>query len=159
MTSLTSVVDSCTISQQTYFKLSKDAKNGLIRTIKFQLKSIVEKHFYKGSCSFKEAKFLLSNLNGCKIPHFYIIWKILKDPIVRRPTVTGYNWILTPASIFVGHILKEFYSKFDTILTDSVSLFRILESNKFNIICLLFTIDFKSLYTLIPVEVQMWLRF
>ena len=42
------------------------------------------------------------------IPHFNIIWKILKNPIVGRPIVAGFNWILTPASIFVGHYLKEF---------------------------------------------------
>ena len=79
------------------------------------------------------------------IPHFYIIWKILKNPIVGRPIVAGYNWIVTPASIFVGHYLKEFYSKFDSILTDSFSLVKILEEKKCNKKCFLFTIDFKSL--------------
>ena len=34
------------------------------------------------------------------IPHFYIIWKILLNPIA---IVAGYNWILTLASIFNGH--------------------------------------------------------
>ena len=60
--------------------------------------------------------------------------------------------ILTPASIFVGHYLKEFYSKFDSIYTDSMSLVKNLEEKKFNKTCFLFTIDFKSLYTNIPVE-------
>ena len=86
------------------------------------------------------------------IPHFYIIWKILKNPIVGRPIVAGYNWILTPASIFVGHYLKEFYSKFENILTDSLSLIRILEISKFDKDCFLFTIDFSSLYTNISVK-------
>ena len=66
------------------------------------------------------------------IPHFYIIWKILKNPIVGRPIVAGYNWIVTPASIFVGHYLKEFYSKFENFLTDSLSLIKILEISKFD---------------------------
>ena len=86
------------------------------------------------------------------IPYFYIIWKILKNPIVGRPIVAGYNWILTPASIFVGHYLKEFYSKFTNILTDSLSLIRILEISKFDKDCYLFTIDFSSLYTNISVK-------
>ena len=86
------------------------------------------------------------------IPHFYIIWKILKNPIVGRPIVAGYNWILTPASIFVGHYLKEFYSKLENILTDSLSLIRILEISKFDKDCFLFTIDFSSLYTNISVK-------
>ena len=127
-------------------------KNELIQNINFQLKALVEKHFYKQSCSWKEAKFLLSNLEKYKISHFYIIWKILKNPIIGRPIVAGYNWILTPASIFVEHFLKAFYSKFDAILTDSVSLIRILENTEFKWDCLLFAVDFKSLYTSIPVE-------
>ena len=112
----------------------------------------MEKHFYKQNCSGKEAKFLLSNLEGYKIPHFYFIWKILKNPIIGTSIVARYNWILTPASIFVGHVLKEFFSMFDTILTDSISLIRILENIAFEWDCLLFTIDFTSLYISIPVE-------
>ena len=52
------------------------------------------------------------------------------NPIVGRPIVTGYNWILTPASIFVGHHLKTFYSKFENILNDSLSLVKLLGKNK-----------------------------
>ena len=66
------------------------------------------------------------------IPHVYIIWKILKNPIVGRPIGAGYNWIVTPASIFVGHYLKEFYSKLENILTYSLSLIRILEISNFD---------------------------
>ena len=52
----------------------------------------------------------------------------------------------------MGRFLKEFYSKFDTVLTDSVSLIRILERNRYSMHCPPFTIDFKSLYILIPIE-------
>ena len=104
----------------------------------------------KGSCSHPEAKFLLSKIESFSIPHFYIIWKILKNLIVGRAIVVGYNWILTPASIFVGALLKDFYSKFDGILKDSLSLIKILEKTKFSIDSFLFTVDFESLYTNIP---------
>ena len=76
----------------------------------------------------------------------------MKNPIVGRPIVAGYYWILTPASIFVGHYLKEFNSKFDSILADRFSFIQILEKSRFNKKCFLITIDFKSLYTNIPVE-------
>ena len=66
--------------------------------------------------------------------------------------MAGYNWILTPASIFVGHYLKEFYSKFENILTDSLSVVKMLENTIFDRNCFLFTIDFKSLYTNISVK-------
>ena len=83
----------------------------------------------KGSCSYQEAKFLLSKIESFTTPHFYIIWKILKNPMVGRPIVAGYNWLLTPASIFVGTFLKDFYSKFVGILKDSLSLIKTLEKS------------------------------
>ena len=76
----------------------------------------------------------------------------MKNPPVGRPIVAGYDWILTPASIFAGHFLKEFYNKFDSILTDSLSLVKFLENEKFDEDVFVFTIDFKSLYTNIPVD-------
>ena len=76
---------------------------------------VVNKYSMKNECSKKEKDFLLSKTKGFTIPHFYIIWKILKNPVIGRPIVAGYDWILTPASIFAGHFLKEFYSKFDSI--------------------------------------------
>ena len=51
-------------------------------------------------CSSKEKELLLSKTLNFMVPHFYIIWKILKNPIVGRPIVAGHNWILTPASKF-----------------------------------------------------------
>ena len=99
--------------KRVYNQLTQEEANQLIRAIKKQLSTIVNKHTVKGICSNKEAAFLLSNLNKFNIPHFYIIWKILKNPIVGRPIVAGYNWMLTPVLIFVGHYLKNFCNKFD----------------------------------------------
>ena len=87
----------------TYNKISWEQAKQPIAKIKLDLKRIVNKHMIKGSCSKFEAKFLLSKIDSFSIPHFYIIWKILKNPPVGSPIVAGYNWILTPASIFVGY--------------------------------------------------------
>ena len=106
-------------------------------------------HWWKTSWQRKlfhqRGKISFVNMDEFKIPHFYIIWKILKNPPVGTPIVAEYNCILTPASIFVGHFLKEFYCKFDSTLTDSTSLIRILEKKKSIWIVFLFAIDFKSL--------------
>jgi len=51
---------------------------------------VVEHHFDLGNCSQKEKEFLLSNVFNYVIPHFYIIWKILKNPPVGRPIVAGF---------------------------------------------------------------------
>jgi hypothetical protein len=42
--------------------------------------------------------------------------------------------------------------KFNSILNDSLSLVKLLDSSRFDKNCFLFTIDFKSLYTNIPVN-------
>ena len=151
----TEVIEECRrqlYEKKVYNQLTQEEANQLIRVIKKHLSNIVNKHAIRGNCSKRESEFLLSNLNKFNIPHFYIIWKILKNPIVGRPIVAGYNWILTPASIFVGHYLKKFCNKFDTILLDSLSLVKILEKEQFDSDCYLFTVDFKSLYTNIPVQ-------
>ena len=77
---------------------------------------------------------------------------MLKNPPIGRPIAAGYNWILTPASIFVGTLLKDFYSKFNGILKDSLSLVKILEKTKFDRDSFLFTVDWESLYTNISVD-------
>ena len=113
--------------KRVYNQLTQEEANQLIRAIKNQLSTIVNKHTLKGICSNKEAAFLLANLNKFNIPHFYMIWKILKNPIVGRPIVDGYNWILSLASILAGHHLRKFCNKFDSILLDSLSLVEIVE--------------------------------
>ena len=117
----------------------------LVAKVKSQLSEVVGEYKANYLCSTKEKDFLLRKISNFNVPHFYIIWKILKNPIVGRQIVAGYNWILTPASIFVGHYLKEFYTKFDSILKDSLSLIKLLETSRFNEDCFLFTIDFQSL--------------
>ena len=79
-------------------------------------------HTYKGNCTKKEA------VVCCQMSIQYLMFKIHKNPIVGKPIVAGYNWVLTPASIFVGHHLKEFYSEFENILTDSLSMVKMLET-------------------------------
>ena len=68
------------------------------------------------------------------------------------PIVAGYNWILTPASILVGHYLKKYCQHFDGILTDSLSLIRTLQTTPFDSNSQIFTVDFKSLFTNIPCD-------
>ena len=115
----------------TYNKTTREEAKNLTEKIKTDLKNIVKKHSEKGSCSYFEAKFLLSKIDFFSIPYFYIIWKILKNSPGGRPIVAGYNWILTPASIFMGYFLKEFSVKFNGILKDSIIVVKILEKTKF----------------------------
>ena len=94
----------------TYLKLSTEEVKTFLEKCIFELQRVVNFHFYTGSCSQKEKEFIWSNVSNYVItlPHFYIIWKIHKNTPVGRPIVAGYKWIFTPATIFVGHFLKEF---------------------------------------------------
>ena len=46
----------------------------------------------------------------------------------------------------------KFYYEFENILTDSLELIHFIDKNTFHIDGMLFNIDFKSLYTNIPVQ-------
>ena len=80
----------------------------LIAKIRMDLLEVVNKYTLKKECFSKEAQFVTSKSKLFTIPYFYIIWKILKNPPIGRPIVAGYDWILTPALIFAGHLQKEF---------------------------------------------------
>ena len=64
-----------------------------IAKIQTDLEEVVNKHKIRKNCDNKEAAFILSKLRKFTIPHFYIIWKILKNPLVGRLIVAGYDWI------------------------------------------------------------------
>ena len=102
-----------------YTTLNEEQAKQFDKKIQIRLHNLVSKHIKNAICSTKEAELLLSKMNKFDVPHFYIIWKIKKNQIVVRPIVAGYNWILTPASIFIGHYLKEFCNKFNSILLDT----------------------------------------
>ena len=91
-----------------------------------ELLTVVNKYTLKNECSSKEAQFLISKSRMLTI-HTTFLHHLenLKTPPIDGPVVAGYDWIVTPASICGGHFLKEFYSKFDSILTDSLSFVKV----------------------------------
>ena len=86
-------------------KLTDEELKTIISDIQSKLKRTVESHMYKGNCTKKEAEFLLSKLYIFDIPHFYIVLKILKNPIGRQ-IIAGYNWF-NPGFNFCGSLLKR----------------------------------------------------
>ena len=98
----------------------------------------------RGTVLKEKVDFILSKLNI--IPHFMSF----ETQLLTRPITAGYNWIKTPFSIFIGHYLTKFCNKFDSTLLDSTrsSQFGTKKGENVNNVCFLFTLDFKSLYTL-----------
>lgn len=86
------------------------------------------------------------------IPKFYLLPKIHKSPMKGRPIVSSYDWITTPASIWVDHQLQPFVRKLESVIKDSKSLVQRIENTTItDRNCTLFTADISSLYTNIPI--------
>ena len=97
------------------------------------------------------AAFTYQKLTEAQMNEFVRNVKFQLKSLVEKNLYKG-NCSIIEANFLLSKIAKEFYCKFDSNLTDSTSLIRIVERTKFNLNCFLFTIDFKSLYSLIPVE-------
>ena len=69
----------------TYLKLSIQDVVIFITKIQSELLEVVNKFVGKKECSQKEAFFLLSKLKPFTVPHFYIIWEMLKNPPIVDP--------------------------------------------------------------------------
>ena len=77
-------------------------------------------------------------------PHSYTIWKILIKFDRRGPIVNEYNLDINTCIYVGGHYFKSFESEYENILTDNLSLIKLLEYKWF-----LFTVEFKNLYSYI----------
>ena len=114
------------------------------RQAKMLVKNTTMPFLKRGTVLKEKVDFILSKLNI--IPHFMSF----ETQLLTRPITAGYNWIKTPFSIFIGHYLTKFCNKFDSTLLDSTrsSHFGTKKGENVNNVCFLFTLDFKSLYTL-----------
>ena len=72
--------------------------------------------------------------------------------IVGRPIVNEYNLDINTCVYVGGHYLKSFESKYENILTDNLSLIKLLEYK-----WVLFTVEFKNLYSYISVKYSLGL--
>ena len=52
-------------------------------------------------------KFIRSNLTNFSLPKFYILPKVHKPTLSSRPIAGAFNWITTPASTVISHILHN----------------------------------------------------
>ena len=78
----------------TYIKLSLEEMEILIAKVKAELSEVVRKYKSNNLCSSKEKEFLFT--------HFYIIWKILKNPIANscRLQLDSYSCVNLCGTLF-----------------------------------------------------------
>ena len=93
---------------ETYLTMLVNEVKIFTRKLQHILQKVSEKHFHDGNCSQKMKDFLMSNIINDTIPHFYIVWKILKSPPLECPIIAGYKWILRPAPICAGMLERNF---------------------------------------------------
>ena len=87
--------------------------------------------------------------NSFTIPNFRIIPKLQKlGTLKSRPISSAVDWITTPPSRFISHILSLFSTQFhDTIIKDSKSFISQLDGKQIPPNSLLVSFDIVSLYT------------
>ena len=61
-----------------YTKLSENFVKEYVLELKYKLKKLILKHKKEGKCPKNLEEFLLSKINTFNIPHFYILWKMLR---------------------------------------------------------------------------------
>lgn len=97
----------------------------------------------------KLLKYLLSKAtkDTCKMPKFYILPKIHKDPVKGRPISPNHSWITSPASRWIAKMLLPVQEWCDTVLRDSTHLIMVIKNKTFLSKSVLVTMDVASLYT------------
>ena len=95
--------------------------------------------------------FLHSFLDSWFFPKFYLLMKIHKTPILGRPIVSSVRWITTGLSKWLDFTLSPLLSNFPTILKDTITLIRTLETLLIPNDVILVSLDVKNLYPSIPI--------
>lgn len=120
--------------------------NSITSTCKDALKhEFITKQMYEFIC-------LRITPSTCQVPQIYILPKVHKAKLAGRPIVPGINWITTPASILIDHLLQPLSKLVPTILSDSKSLIVSLRHKSFDQHINLVTADVSSLYTEIEIN-------
>ena len=89
-----------------------------------------------------------------RLPDFYILPKLHKNPVKGRPIVASQSWVTTPLSAWCSHKLNVVMRKLPSVLPDTPELQARLLPLHFNgdEPVTLFTADVESLYTSIPIH-------
>jgi len=95
----------------------------------------------------RDKPFLNPTKDQLKLPKFYLLPKVHKDPIKTRPIVAAVNCVLTNTSTLINYYLNPIVSTYDYILRDSLNLIRLLENSIFLKDIIFVTGDVESLYT------------
>lgn len=134
------------LSDETFYEKVPEDKT---QDINDQVYAIVEDEIKKGNLP-KEARTLIQRKPRCG--RFYLLPKIHKPSIPGRPVVSTCSFPTSIVSQFLDEQFQPIVSQLDSFVKDTTHFLNIIDGFKFNDSSepLLFTMDVKSLYTVIP---------
>ena len=151
--------------KKTYQIIPSNELKFIIINLRDEFNAIINSKSYSHLFSSSHKLFFSSKMKdeNVSIPGIYLLPKIHKTPMTGRPIVPSYAWVTTPASIWLDDQLQPI-AKIPHVLTDSLSLIRVLESTSYtapeklqltgNPVAtanpIFITADISSLYTNIP---------
>lgn len=106
---------------------------------------------YGRSIGEKLKSYILQFVESGTPAHFKILPKVHKSPLVGRPIVASTNYLTTPASRFVDHILAPYLPSLPSYLKDSTDFINGVSDLNIGPGSYLVTADVTSLYTNIPI--------
>uniref|UniRef100_A0A8C5PYS7 Reverse transcriptase n=1 Tax=Leptobrachium leishanense TaxID=445787 RepID=A0A8C5PYS7_9ANUR len=149
------IMDKVAYDQEALRQLNDDTTYRLLpsnptQNIKTELSNLLNKGSDAGIIDKQELKYL--NPSFPKIPVFYLLPKIHKDPIhpPGRPIISGIQSVTSHLSQYLDILLQPLVKSTSSYLKDTMSLLQILEDFKWEPDFLLVTCDVQSLYSIIP---------
>ena len=142
----------------TYERVSPDVQfKHLVAGLRQRLLSLIDRQgrfkHTAAAISPNLPRFLLQHATHktARLPRFYCIPKLHKNPPKGRPIVASLQWVTTPASKALDKLLQPLVSHVaPRVLQDTTQLIRTLEATVVPNDAILFTADVESLYTSIP---------
>jgi len=129
-----------------YTQLSKNEATTRMESIKSTLENIFQTNQHLLSKP-EITYFKRSFATRFRLPIFYGLPKVHKNPISLRPVVSSSNSLLSVFSIWLDYRMKDLLPLVDSYLKDSTTLINELKNIKLPETARIFTADAKSMYT------------
>ena len=129
-----------------YEKIPSDAT----QSSQQEVKSFIETAIGKNQLPISATNLIVEHPRTSK---FYLLPKIHKPGNPGRPIVSACSCPTEPLALYLDHITAPFVRSLDSYVKDTTHMLNILDSFRFRDVDgqrLVFTMDIKSLYTVIP---------
>lgn len=139
----------------TYQKLTAEDALAMVKNTVLQIEKIATNY----KLDKQHLLFFQKYFTPIRHPNLYLLAKLHKPAIVgtfsARIICPAHSWVTTGPAKFIDAFLQPYVKSLPTVLTDSTSLLRILQTLKIPAGAFLVTADVESLYPSIPLDFGM----